>query len=163
MDIARDLSKSIVATNGKLKKLVLLVLVFHCGAALAVHYKQNIALHVTTKGQYQSAARAAICFKSSDLFDGTHCGNSKNSYSQGPKNWRLFPRTDLDDYSNTNRLSKPDPHCQALMSHYTRTPKENGQLDIYVEVEHKHTYDDAGNQLLDINYFRHCYFQWTKK
>lgn len=145
-----------------IKQFFLLTLMFHCGIALASHYKQRISLHVTTKGQHQSSARGAICFKSSDFLDRAHCGSSSNSYSWGPKNWQLFPRIDLDDYSNSNRQSIPDHSCQSMIKQGARTPDENGRLDIYVEVEHAHKYDEYGNLLLDINYFRHCRSRWSR-
>ena len=85
----------------------------------AKKYKQTIKL--TASGNEEGV----VCFVTTDVFDGKHCGNgAKNTYDKGPKNYYLKLKKGSIKYD--------DPSCQTFFEGKQRTPEATGTLTITV-------------------------------
>jgi len=91
-------------------------------------YLQTIQLNIS--GDYKND----VCFTTSDLFDGKHCGaNASNSYDKGPKHYYLF--------LNKGSIKK-DTGCSKYFNEDNKqdTPNGNGTLTIHVNTSYEAGY-----------------------
>lgn len=150
--------------NKKLKAVHILC----CALSLAISsvtyagYSQTIRLDISNS---HVSGETAICFTTTDVFDGIHCGSiASNHYSFGPKSWTLLggkkSEGSKDNYIPRTSLITPDSSCQPYFHAYgntNETPKENGTLIIRGRMEQDKV-TEWGEQVKLTN----CSIQWQK-
>lgn len=120
-------------------------------------YKQTIEVHGAVARDSDTPSPGmgwmlnTICFNTTDFFDTGHCVNSiggqANDYDHGPKNWKLY--TQSIKRSHVKFAGK----CAQHFTSTSRTPEQNGRLDIYVTAHY--------NKQTEIVTYSRCDTKWT--